>query len=244
MTPPALSDTSSWRREWWRASAAIAAIGAFVAWCRVAPAAVHMACHEDGVIENATALLFLAASMALASAARPGSAAIRCGVARAWTIVAALLCAVFAGEEISWGQRLFGFLTPPGITEVNEQNEINLHNLRGIQPLKYSLLVGSIAATIVLCLSTRVLPALGRCSARLGLPVPPLADLAWFGGSLLFLRHVANWLVLERRNDAQEIGELLFAGALLAVALRVWRAPASLFPFGATPSPRDGAVAG
>lgn len=38
-----------------------------------------------------------------------------------------LLC---AGEEISWGQRIFGFATPQKIAELNEQGEFNLHNLR------------------------------------------------------------------------------------------------------------------
>ncbi|MDD3604553.1 MAG: hypothetical protein PHD86_05145 [Kiritimatiellae bacterium] len=36
---------------------------------------------------------------------------------------------VCAGEEISWGQRIFGFGTPEAMVEVNEQNEFNLHNL-------------------------------------------------------------------------------------------------------------------
>lgn len=42
------------------------------------------------------------------------------------------LAAVFffgAGEEISWGQRILGFATPESISEVNRQEEFNLHNL-------------------------------------------------------------------------------------------------------------------
>lgn len=34
-----------------------------------------------------------------------------------------------AGEEISWGQRILGFQTPESLTEVNKQEEFNLHNL-------------------------------------------------------------------------------------------------------------------
>lgn len=33
------------------------------------------------------------------------------------------------GEEISWGQRLFGFETPAAIAERNSQREFNFHNL-------------------------------------------------------------------------------------------------------------------
>jgi hypothetical protein len=34
-----------------------------------------------------------------------------------------------AGEEISWGQRVFGFQTPESLTSINRQNELTLHNL-------------------------------------------------------------------------------------------------------------------
>ena len=37
-----------------------------------------------------------------------------------------LIC---AGEEISWGQRIFGIATPENIKEINAQGEINIHNL-------------------------------------------------------------------------------------------------------------------
>ena len=33
------------------------------------------------------------------------------------------------GEEISWGQRLFGFETPEFLRTVNTQNEFNIHNI-------------------------------------------------------------------------------------------------------------------
>ncbi len=34
-----------------------------------------------------------------------------------------------AGEEISWGQRILGFETPEPLSQVNRQEEFNLHNL-------------------------------------------------------------------------------------------------------------------
>lgn len=34
-----------------------------------------------------------------------------------------------AGEEISWGQRIFGFRTPEPLAQANKQDELNLHNL-------------------------------------------------------------------------------------------------------------------
>lgn len=41
----------------------------------------------------------------------------------------ALLFFFGAGEEISWGQRLLGFQTPEPLSQVNRQEEFNLHNL-------------------------------------------------------------------------------------------------------------------
>jgi hypothetical protein len=41
----------------------------------------------------------------------------------------AFLFFVGAGEEISWGQRLLGFETPEAVSQVNRQEEFNLHNL-------------------------------------------------------------------------------------------------------------------
>lgn len=34
-----------------------------------------------------------------------------------------------AGEEISWGQRIFDFATPENLAAVNVQNEFNFHNI-------------------------------------------------------------------------------------------------------------------
>lgn len=41
----------------------------------------------------------------------------------------AILFFIGAGEEISWGQRILGFETPEAITQVNRQEEFNIHNL-------------------------------------------------------------------------------------------------------------------
>jgi hypothetical protein len=41
-----------------------------------------------------------------------------------------------AGEEISWGQRILGFQTPESLSEVNRQEEFNLHNLTVLETNK------------------------------------------------------------------------------------------------------------
>jgi hypothetical protein len=38
-------------------------------------------------------------------------------------------CFVMAGEEVSWGQNVFGFAPPESVRAANAQEEFNLHNL-------------------------------------------------------------------------------------------------------------------
>jgi len=40
------------------------------------------------------------------------------------------------GEEISWGQRIFGWNTPEGFSDINAQKETNIHNLWMFQGYK------------------------------------------------------------------------------------------------------------
>jgi len=42
-----------------------------------------------------------------------------------------------AGEEISWGQRIFGIETPQVLSELNKQDEFNFHNLSALENSKF-----------------------------------------------------------------------------------------------------------
>ena len=44
-------------------------------------------------------------------------------------ILVAIVLFVMVGEELSWGQRIFGWATPDSFASINEQSETNLHNL-------------------------------------------------------------------------------------------------------------------
>jgi hypothetical protein len=48
---------------------------------------------------------------------------------RVWMLLTTLGCVYFAGEELSWGQHLFGWGTPAYLEAVNDQEETNLHNI-------------------------------------------------------------------------------------------------------------------
>lgn len=82
---------------------------------------------EDDVVEWATvmALLTLAVIVGKRLRATPGLPRPVWGFG--WGLVALALAAV--GEELSWGQRLFGFETGETMRQINLQHETNLHNL-------------------------------------------------------------------------------------------------------------------
>lgn len=83
---------------------------------------------EDGIFETLTAIALFYCAFTLARAGL--AAARRDGGRLALAVIAmAVLCLLFALEEISWGQRIFGWATPEQISELNAQSETNLHNM-------------------------------------------------------------------------------------------------------------------
>jgi len=122
----------------------------------IAPDAYAQLNAEDSWTENATVLLAVAAGLMLLRAAfgKSGTASrLHCAAFG----VAGVALLLVAGEEISWGQRIFGLETPEEWKTVNEQGEINLHNVnvRVFNNLWQ-------AAVYVLVVVTLVMDAAGR----------------------------------------------------------------------------------
>lgn len=89
---------------------------------------------EDGLIENVGAFgFFLAALTFFISYCLSKGQGMHFGKIHSKRQPLFLLLALFfflaMGEEISWGQRIFGWDTPSAIEKMNSQGEINLHNL-------------------------------------------------------------------------------------------------------------------
>jgi hypothetical protein len=79
---------------------------------------------EDGFFENMTAFLAISAGVILLVTIR----SVKARKTRYLVFALSLCCLTFGFEEISWGQRIFGFETPEAIKETNYQEEFNLHN--------------------------------------------------------------------------------------------------------------------
>lgn len=136
---------------------------------------------EDGLVEYGTAIFLFAASFVLlVNARRLGARGLTLAVV--CTLFYALLFFFAAGEEVSWGQRIFGWESGEFYQQNNKQNETNLHNL--IVPTPWGdfhlakTLFGPIL-TLILLLYLAVLPMLyprvgwiRRIADRIAAPVP------------------------------------------------------------------------
>lgn len=114
--------------------------------------AFRVLANEDGLIEWGQVVLAVSLIVVYAAIAvtlwRSGR--------RTWAAlfgVAALGMLFISGEEISWGQRIFGWDTPDDLDDVNNQGETNLHNVGLILPAFNLMIMGVSAAAIVLPLA-------------------------------------------------------------------------------------------
>jgi hypothetical protein len=183
---------------------------------------------EDRLIEWITFAGFATAgALCIGLARRPANRWLRL-----WRLGLALFFLVCAGEEISWGQRIFGFGTPDAVAAHNEQDEFNLHNLRfeHLSPLalvSWCLKCFGIVGPLALALRRRGLEEPGRDF----FPAPgviPLFVVAELLGTVR--RQLTPWIVaawgdataLVVKLDTAEFKEMVWgvSCAVAALALR------------------------
>lgn len=94
----------------------------------------ELALREDGPIEWGQVLCFAVAALAAGACARRlfGSGRTLQGALFA---VGALGLFLVVGEEVSWGQRILGLETPEWLAQINQQEELNAHNIAGVRGL-------------------------------------------------------------------------------------------------------------
>ncbi len=213
-------------------SAAALVIGAFVVWALADNTSLYAWTREDRMIESATAVLFGLASVGFALvAARSDFLKEKQNRPRyVMTVCWALLMFVFMGEEISWGQRLFGFETPEGLARINKQNEVNLHNIVVVD----TLLGGKYRYLSMMMLTTGLfLPlfAATRFGKRViqwwGFPVCPAAYWLVFVGAYVYGKTVRQFMV--HTNDASEVREFLMAVGMFCFAWHGAIRPCAVF---------------
>ncbi len=174
---------------------------------------------EDGPVEWGTfAFLSLGCVLLLRKAGRIKA---RRGLGAAMLMgLYAFLFLFAAGEEISWGQRVFGWEAGEFFTERSERAETNIHNMKIGEYNLNKVIFGS-TLTAILLLYLLVLPPLYSrwplirgLAGRMVIPVPRLhhAALALIGSLVMFyvIDLPRNW----------EVYELVFALIAASIFLR------------------------
>ena len=162
---------------------------------------------EDGIIEYSTAILLFVGALGLFGLAR------RVTGYKRWLLALYVLAFIFAaGEEVSWGQRIFDIQSTEFFLENNRQGETNLHNLVVGDVHLASAIFGNVLTPILL-LYLVVLPLLygpfgwvRRFCEALAIPVPPIYIAGW---ALLWTVFVL-WIDLNRNWEVYEFAFSVF----------------------------------
>lgn len=187
-------------------------IGVFIAFTTPDSFDVGIAA-EDGPLEWISAIALLIAALALLRRiwVRPD----RSGLFIAVSVFGAMILFFGAGEEISWGQRVFGWQSGEFFQENNAQSETNIHNLM-VGETKINRVVFGTLLSLVFIFYFCALPFLAHGTSRLArlvktlfVPVPRLRHGALFAVSLIVMLSLSQ-------SRAPELGE--FALALLLAA--------------------------
>ena len=119
---------------------------------------------EDYWVENLTAVWFLLAGLLLFVTTLVERSFFR----RCVYILGAMAMVFAAGEEISWGQRIFGFATPDFLMHLNEQKEFTVHNIAN----KLFDMIW-LNGTLILCMTTSA-AFFCRKDRLFGIPLPSI----------------------------------------------------------------------
>jgi len=182
---------------------------------------------EDGIAENLQVLIYIVTLVLALSATR-----------RYWQAKERLIALLYiglclgllflTGEEISWGQRLFGWGTTGVFAEINQQQETNLHNIKGVQDLfKWvQLLVGAYGVFLPLIVKRwGVFPGFRKLLAA----ITPHESLIPYFGAMFLWKLYRNLLPAPGRwefrlAEYNEVIELVLAfGLFLFVVFQLRR---------------------
>jgi hypothetical protein len=138
----------------------------------------------------------------------------------------AMVAVIFtAGEEISWGQRIFHWITPGALEDINNQGETNIHNIGSLLKIfnLVIMVVAFIAALLPLVRWTRWKDR-ARSIAGYAL-IPPAALIPAFGMEFAYRAIRLLFLPTPRYTltKLSEIAELSFYFALVVFGVLAWR---------------------
>ncbi|HEY3523387.1 MAG TPA: hypothetical protein VGK63_06760 [Candidatus Limnocylindrales bacterium] len=184
---------------------------------------------EDHLLEWGQFLALAAAAVAFAVAARRATVVSR--VLAAVLGLAALASFAIAGEEIAWGQRIVGFVTPGAIADINDQGETTIHNI-GVLERVFNvgeMVAGLVGVGLPLARSRGWLPESFREGGRFDVLVPPVALAVCFGLAAAYriVRvPISAGFTVTRFGELPELTlDLAILGTGIAAAILLGRRP-------------------
>ena len=196
---------------------------------------------EDGAAENFQVLFFVLAWVLTFPV-----------IGRLWKAGAKLFAAMYMvlclglffiiGEEVSWGQRLFGWETSEEMKAINKQEETNIHNIEGVgDKIKWiHVIIGAYGTILPLVFLRAQMNA--RPIDAVMLLVPHFTLLPYFFTTLVWRLQANLWKPPKSLyfaiTEYSEVMELVLAMAFFAVLLfqfRNLKSAASPVPVGEDP---------
>jgi len=170
---------------------------------------------EDGLLENITVLFLFFGSLVCWNR----SLKLRHEKPKLFVVMCFMLGALFlfgAGEEISWGQRIFNVQTPEFFKAHNIQHETNIHNLvvNGVKinKLIFGLILGVLIAVYVLILPLlhAKIPKIRSLIDSFAIPLPRFIHILFY---------LALFIIVETTPSSKK-GEMVeFGGAAIFVLI-------------------------
>jgi hypothetical protein len=185
---------------------------------------------EDALAETLQVACYLA-SVALATAV---AVRLWAGARRDLAVLYGLLALglfFLVGEEIAWGQRIFGWATPESLEAINKQGETTLHNIEGVgYAFKWGqLVVGAYGAILPVLLPWWIDGSASWARARgfFAFVVPHFTLIPYF--AFMFVWRLYRNLFEEPTNyyfvisEYNEVVELVLALGFLLFVTFQWR---------------------
>lgn len=169
---------------------------------------------EKGPHEFLQALV-LACGLSVALSALIRMSPVRHPGLAAWIGLAAVCQFYVAGEEISWGQHLFGWATPEFWSAINDQSETNLHNTSDWldQKPRALLMIGVIGGGLLVPPVMARWPEFVPSRFRVLMPTAqfaPVAGIVLMVRLSSLLRDAFEVRLFERASEVSELGMYYF----------------------------------
>lgn len=149
--------------------------------------------YEDSAVETVSALSWALAALTMTLYVIMYNKDSRIQGQRKYLIIMIVLFILCGGEEISWGQRLFGFSAPDLIKSINIQQETNLHNIGSISVFSNIFFLLTLSYFVILPFLYWKRKEILHTLSYLSIPFPERVSISAFLSGLVF------WVIIGLR---------------------------------------------